>query len=109
MRSKTMLSSNVIELRVQRVDTGEVLTFRRREAWTMACLIEAGEKGVAPVERPAPHWSGYVFALRLRGLAIETIDERHTGIYPGGHGRYVLRTPVTVLQAVHAEGGRDAA
>ncbi len=92
-----MLSDNVVELHVQRLDTGEVLRFSRREASTLARLMEAGKQGVTPVDRPAPRWSGYVFALRRGGLVIDTIDERHVGVYPGGHGRYVPRTPVGVL------------
>jgi hypothetical protein len=44
--------------------------------------------------------------LRKRGLVIETVDERHTGPYPGAHGRYILRTPLTVLKAIHSEEKR---
>jgi hypothetical protein len=39
-----------------------------------------------------------VFLLRKElGVVIETERERHTGPYPGGHGRYRLRTPIEVV------------
>ncbi len=101
-----MSNSNIVELHVRRTDTDETLKLKGREAWTLSCLVEAGERGLTPLDRPAPRWSGYVYALRKRGLAIETVDERHSGPYPGAHGRYILRTPLTVLKAVHAEDKR---
>jgi hypothetical protein len=101
-----MSSSNIVELHVQRTDTDETLKLKGREAWTLTSLIEAGERGLTPLDRPAPRWSGYVYALRKRGLVIDTLDERHSGPYPGAHGRYILRTPLTVLKAVHAEDKR---
>ncbi len=101
-----MSNSNVVELHVQRTDTDETLRLKGREAWTLSCLIEAGESGLTPLDRPAPRWSGYVYALRKRGLDIDTVDERHSGPYPGAHGRYILRTPLTVLKTVCAEDKR---
>jgi hypothetical protein len=101
-----MSNSNIVELHVQRTDTDETLKLKGREAWTLTSLIEAGERGLTPLDRPAPRWSGYVYALRKRGLAIETVDERHSGPYPGAHGRYILRTPLTVLKTVCAEDKR---
>jgi hypothetical protein len=79
-----------------RLFDGLRITFTGREAWTLNALIEAGENGVTPIERPAPRWSHYVFMLRRAGLIIETIDERHPGAFKGTHGRYVLRTALTV-------------
>ncbi len=101
-----MSNSNIVELHVQRTDTDETLRLKGREAWTLACLIEAGASGLTPLDRPAPRWSGYVYALRKHGLVIETVDERHSGPYPGAHGRYILRTPLTVLKTVCAEDKR---
>lgn len=98
-----MSNNDIIELHVQRTDTGETMRLKGREAWTLACLMEAGEKGVTPLDRPAPRWSGYVYSLRKRGLVVDTLDERHAGPYPGAHGRYVLQTPLTVLKVIHAE------
>lgn len=61
-----------------------------RLGWAMVQLAEAGAKGVTPITRPAPRWSGYVFDLRELGIPIETIMEPHEGNYPGLHARYVL-------------------
>lgn len=102
-----MRNNNIVELHVQRPDAEETLRLKGREAWMLACLIEVGETGLTVLDRPAPRLSGYVHCLRKRGLVIDTIDERHTGPYPGAHGRYVLRTHLTVLQAITAEEMRE--
>ncbi len=102
-----MANGNVVELLVQRTDTGETLRLKGREAWTLAHLIGAGETGIIPLDRPAPRWSAYVHSLRKRGLEIDTIDEPHAGPYSGTHGRYVLRTSLAVLKAVFAEDKRS--
>ena len=76
---------------------------RGRYAWTLAALVEAGERGVTPIDRPAPRWSHYVDILRDReGLDIETVEERHGGPFRGWHGRYVLRTPVEIIEREEA-------
>lgn len=76
---------------------------RGRYAWTLNALVEAGERGVTPIDRPAPRWSHYVDILRDReGLSIETIEEKHGGPFRGWHGRYVLRTPVEILEREEA-------
>mgnify|MGYP006279980057 CR=1 FL=1 len=67
-----------------------------RELWALRELVKAGARGCTPIEAPAPRWSHYVFLLRRRGLAIETIREPHGGRYPGRHGRYVLRSVVAI-------------
>ena len=70
-----------------------------RYAWTLGKLIDAGESGVTPIERPAPRWSHYVDILRDReGLDIVTLEERHGGAFRGWHGRYVLRSIVKVIE-----------
>jgi hypothetical protein len=104
-----MSKGDIIELLVQRIDTGETLRLMGREAWTLAWLIEAGPRGIAPIERPAPRVSAYVHSLRKRGLVIETLDERHAGPFPGSRGRYVLRTSATALKAVSADERHRAA
>ncbi|MFG1278257.1 winged helix domain-containing protein [Xanthobacter autotrophicus] len=76
---------------------GTILSVKGRVAWTLAHLLQAGERGCTPIERPAPRWSDYVFKLRKAGLTVETIDEAHGGSYSGTHARYVLRTPVEVI------------
>lgn len=72
---------------------------RGRYAWTLAQLIDAGETGVTPIERPAPRWSHYVDILRDRECVnIETIEEKHGGPFKGWHGRYVLRCNIEVIE-----------
>lgn len=94
--------ADVIRL-VYRVSDGPSCVLKGRYAWTLDALILAGEKGVTPIERPAPRWSHYVDILRDReGLVIETIEEKHGGSFKGWHGRYVLRSPVEVLERLCA-------
>jgi len=73
-----------------------------RVAWTLHELLTAGERGCTPIENPAPRWSDYVFKLSREGIEIETITEKHGGIYAGHHARYVLRSPVVILEAREA-------
>jgi len=69
-----------------------------RDAWALRHLINAGESGITPLERPAPRWSHYVWKLRGMGLVIETIDEAHGGPFSGHHARYVLRSEISILE-----------
>jgi hypothetical protein len=41
--------------------------------------------------------SCYVQRLRKRGVVIETIRESHRGAFAGQHGRYVLRTTLSLV------------
>lgn len=75
------------------------LTFEGRTAWALDQLIKAGAGGCTPITHPGPRWAAYVLKLRKAGLIIETIHERHDGPFPGNHGRYVLRTPVEIVDA----------
>jgi hypothetical protein len=93
------MTESVLELTIMDTATGQRMGFAGRDAWTLAPLIEAGEMGVTPLERPAPRWSEYVRRLRRAGLMIETVTEKHGGPYSGHHGRYVLRTAVTVIRS----------
>ena len=76
---------------------GTILKVRDRSAWALLSLIEAGEVGVAPLERLAPRWSLYVSIFRQKGLAIETVLEPHGGPYAGRRGRYVLRSLIEII------------
>ena len=76
---------------------GRRLTFKGRDAWALAALVSAGERGCTPIDHPGPRWSAYVFKLRGAGLDIETRHETHDGPFPGNHARYVLRTPLRIL------------
>ncbi|MDG2571244.1 hypothetical protein P7L87_27195 [Vibrio parahaemolyticus] len=81
------------------VKVGEqALILNGREAWAMKELIASGEKGVTPIDNPAPRWSHYIFKLRGYGVTIETINEPHGGPFSGTHARYVLRSPVTIIR-----------
>ncbi|SDF82244.1 winged helix domain-containing protein [Sulfitobacter delicatus] len=72
------------------------LKLKGRLGWAMAHLAETGPKGVTPITRPAPRWSGYVFDLRERGVPIDTIMEPHEGSYLGQHARYVLTCDASI-------------
>lgn len=89
-------------LRVQKVDAGEPLgepqNLIGRLAWTMRLLIKAGEQGVSSLDHVGPRLSDYVFKLRRRGYAIETIDTKHGGEFPGVHAVYRLHSEVRVLE-----------
>jgi hypothetical protein len=85
-----------------RLPSGAVLTVVGRDAWALDRLMSAGETGCMPITQPAPRWSHYVFKLRKAGLDVETITEPHGGAYAGHHARYVLRTPVTLVQRAAA-------
>jgi hypothetical protein len=99
----------IVRVEAERDDDGSIVVAIGREAWALASLIEAGERGCTPIEQPAPRWSHYVYLLRRRGLDIETIEERHGGPFKGLHGRYVLRTRMTVHALQRAGEGRHAA
>jgi hypothetical protein len=76
---------------------GPVRTFNGRFAWTLSQLIIAGQRGVTPIDQPAPRWSHYVYRLRRDGIPIRTVPEKHGGAFPGRHGRYVIAAAVTVV------------
>ena len=95
------MASDIIELHAS-IDGGPERKFVGRFAWALSELVRAGQKGVTPIERPAPRWSHYVFRLRREGVGIATIEEPHGGAYAGRHARYVLSVPVTVVQEVRS-------
>lgn len=70
-----------------------------RDAWALSALIQAGERGVTPIDTPAPRWSHYVWKLRQAGINVETITEPHGGPYPGHHARYRLRSRLRLIMA----------
>ena len=87
-----------VEYRIKGDETWIRLT--GRQAWTLAQLFNAEQRGCATIDRPAPRWSQYVMDLRHRGLVIETVFEDHGGPFPGRHGRYVLRTELELREGV---------
>ena len=78
-------------------DAVSTVSVRGREAWALMALMAAGEDGCTPINNPGPRWSGYVLDLRRLGFVVETVRERHGGEFPGHHARYVLRSPIFVL------------
>jgi hypothetical protein len=87
-----------------KVDGGQVVTVRGRNAWALLELKAARDVGCTPIENPGPRWSGYVHKLRKAGIVIETIREGHGGPFSGQHARYLLRSPITLLET---RGGRS--
>ena len=94
--------SDIVALKVRVGEEPEAFerVVKGRVAWTLNELLQAGERGCTPIDRPAPRWSDYVFKLRKQGFAVETLDEKHGGNYRGEHGRYVLRSRVEILKEV---------
>lgn len=81
---------------------GAIRRYEGRVAWALRALIVAGERGCTPIDQPGPRWAHYVFCLRRDGIDVETIHERHGGPFPGTHARYILRTPLTVVETAAA-------
>lgn len=74
------------------------LELNGRLGWCLYQLIEAGERGVTPLEKPALRWSSYVHQLRRKGIAIDTELETHGGAYEGRHARYRLACDARVAR-----------
>lgn len=80
-----------------------------RVAWALTELVNAGSKGCTPIDNPGPRWSAYVFILRQDYfLNIETINEPHSGQFPGTHARYVLHNPVEIVDSTEQAERRAA-
>lgn len=80
---------------------GQCLTLTGRDAWALSELVKAGKQGCTPIDNPGPRWSGYVHNLRRKhGLIIETVDESHGGPFSGTHARYILKTPVRIIDGM---------
>lgn len=97
-RHSPSVAKRKIQLRVTIDDGVPTMTVAGRYAWCLKHLLETGECGCTPIERPAPRWSHYVWVLRGLGFEIETITEPHDGPYSGTHARYVLRSKVRILE-----------
>jgi hypothetical protein len=85
------------------------LQIKGRNAWALLQMVEAGPKGVTPIDNPGPRWSAYVFNLKHKhGLNIETRNEGHRGPFPGNHARYVLLSMVEILSQSNPSEGTAA-
>jgi hypothetical protein len=79
---------------------GHFKTIKGRAAWALSELIFAGKAGITSLERPAPRLAHYVFLLRRSGIVVETLNEGHGGPFSGHHARYILRTPLRVVDVI---------
>lgn len=91
------MSDISIKVIIRTAFKAQTITVSGRNAWALIELIDAGEKGCTPIDNPAPAWAAYVQNLRGMGFGIETIMEPHGGAFKGHHGRYVLRSDLTVI------------
>ena len=90
-------------LKVRILPDGQTFTTHGRNGWALLELVAAGAKGRTPIDNPGPRWSAYVFNLRALGLAIETRHEGHKGPFAGTHARYVLHSPMEIIEVPEAE------
>lgn len=81
-----------------------LLAVTGRKAFTLAKLIERGDGGMTAFDDVGPRLSHYVFGLRRDGITIETVPERHGGPFAGEHARYVLRSPLSVMEVTRQHG-----
>ena len=88
----------MMRVRIGDGDSAPVRTLQGRDAWLCKKLIERGDRGVTPIDEIGPRASHYAFKLRRAGIVIETVTESHGGPFAGTHGRYLLRTPLTILE-----------
>jgi hypothetical protein len=65
--------------------------------------MTAGADGCSYIDRPAPHWPGYIYQLQNIGLVIESIREAHGGEFPGRHARYYLRSAVVIIETSNSK------
>ncbi len=84
-------------IRFRIAPSGSVLTATGRVAWALAELCRAGADGITSADYPGTRLSQYVHLLRQQGVQIDTQRERHGGEFAGTHGRYVLRSQITVV------------
>lgn len=108
VKGKATKSRKRLVVAYERAD-GTRATAIGRYGDTLRALVVAGEKGVTPLERPAPRWSHYVHILRREHkLAIETVTECHGGDFPGTQGRYVLREEIKLVSFSDRETTKPA-
>jgi hypothetical protein len=101
------MADETIKLRVRIGDeNGPMKTLAGRDAWALEVLIERGERGATPIDAVGPRWSHYIWKIRGEGIVVETINESHGGPFKGRHARYVLRSPLIVVDRVRA--GEDS-
>ena len=97
-----ILDTIVTGLRV-RLSDGTEIWFKGRDAWALNELHRAGLDGCTPITHVGQRWSSYVLKLRQAGIEVETIHEQHGGPYRGHHARYVLRSPIEIVEKQFAD------
>ena len=68
-----------------------------RQLQTLELLLQQGATGCTFFQHPDRRWAVYVHRLVALGFNIRIIKERHGGVYPGYHARYILVSDVTHL------------
>jgi hypothetical protein len=89
-------SSDKLSLTVQA--NGKTFTVKGQVARSLQALIKRGPTGITALELStwALRLAAYIHTLRRQHkLSILTLTEKHPG---GTHGRYVLRTPVSIVK-----------
>ena len=69
-------------------------TLSGRVGQTINALMQAGSKGITPLDNPTLRLAAYIHSLREMGFTIDTEIEPHGGPYAGHHARYRLRSIV---------------
>lgn len=92
----------IVQLKARAWHDGKPQDFKVKgqTARALAALIQAARNGITAQEMTcwAYRLGAYVHDLRHKyGLDIETLREEHPG---GWHGRYVLHTPVEILDVI---------
>lgn len=96
--SKTANKKLTLTVKVQ--PGGQTVHLEGRAAWAMKQLINAGARGVTPLDLPTGvRMAHYIFLLR-RHFVISTRHESHGGDFGGTHARYTLETSVSITEDI---------
>lgn len=83
-RAHGVPAARAVQSFVVEADDGRafVVGLKGRDAWALAQLIEAGERGCTPIDQPGPRWSGYVHKLRRAGIGGVQLKTDHAWWVP---------------------------
>jgi Helix-turn-helix domain len=86
-------------IRIRAIGPAGRFSVTGQTARALQALVAADKGGVTALEVStwALRLGAYVFELRKLGLSIETIREKHNEL-GDWHGRYILQTPVQILE-----------
>lgn len=76
----------------------QTISVSGRQRWALEALIAAGATGCTSLSGQAHRFAAHVCRLRDKGVLIETARERHSGDFPGVHGRYFLQASVMRIE-----------